>query len=284
MSENKQTGGDGVSPATEKASYVLREGWTHGKKHIRLRFNNQDSVITQSIHIPATGKTYHIGLLADGCTGLPGVTHTEMGAHLNVIFSLSRIQDLICAGVPIAQIPDVLYELLKGYLSGLVKELMPRETIWTYPIKIKGREDFSSQTRLKTDYLAATLLGFISDETTLVTFYAGDGVIMINDEVQSIDQHDKPDYPIISLNKAGSGFVTKEYDMEGIERVLVGSDGLKEKMPEKAFRDGLFGHQPGSASGLRTFLNLQSDQDPHLLGDDCSAVTLQKVVKATPNP
>lgn len=253
----------------------LREGTKQGTKHVRLGYNNQDAAVSQSFTIPAFGRTYHVGLVSDGCSGNPTFSHTEVGAHIGAIYSFRRIQELICARVPLAQIPQVLYPSITEFMLDMANKLMPSHVVWNYPIMLKDREKFNGQTRLRTDYLAATLLGFIADGEDLVIFSAGDGVILVNDNLNVIDQNDKPDYPVISINSPGQGFSTTVLKMNEVQRLAISTDGLgglMENSPE--FRNRLFDHQSGQITGLQTLLNITSMQAPEHMKDDCTVITL----------
>ena len=255
--------------------WQLRQGSKQGSKHVRLGYNNQDAALCQSFTIQAFGKSYYVGLVSDGCSGNPAFSHTEVGANLGVVYSFRRIQELICARVPLAQIPQVLYPSITEFFLDMTNKLMPSHIVWNYPTRVKDREKFTGQNRLRTDYLAATLLGFITDGAELVTFSAGDGIILVNDDLTVIDQDDKPDYPVISINSPGQGFVTKTYNMTEVDRLAVSTDGLSELVkgsPE--FRNQLFNHQPGQPFGLQTFLNVTSMNLPEMMKDDCTVITL----------
>lgn len=263
--------------AVQKVSYVMRSGSKHGTKHARLGINNQDARVSQFFTVPAfANKQYHVGLVSDGCTGNPLVSHTEVGAHLLSLYAYRRIQELICAKVPMEQIPMVLYPSLTEFMLDLTTKVMPQHVVFNYPFPIRKREHYTGQAIFRTDFLAATLLGFISDGTDLTVFSAGDGVILINDNLTVIDQNDEPSYPVISVNQPGKGFVTQSYRMSDVERVAISSDGLKDLLQNAVFRNELFGHKPDQVQGLQTLLNLTSINSPELMQDDCTAVTLFK--------
>jgi hypothetical protein len=253
----------------------LRGGSKHGVKHMRLNFNNQDAFTFQTFEIPAFSKSYNVGLVSDGCSGQPSFSHNEVGAHLVVLYAYRRIQELVCAGLPIAQIPQVLYPSITEFLLDVMTKVMPPNIVWRYPVKLKGREDWGGQTRFKTDYLAATLIGFVSDGETLITFSAGDGIILVDDELVIVDQNDTPDYPAVSVNRTGSGFASKSYRFGDLKRVAIATDGLKFLISDLAFRAELFQANAGKAMGLQTFLATTALSKPELMQDDCTAVTLE---------
>lgn len=262
--------------ADNAVSFAMRAGSKQGSKHVRLGINNQDAHVSQSITIPTFGKQFNIGLVSDGCTGQPLFSHTEVGAHLVSLYAYRRIQELICSRVQLAQIPQVLYPSITEFMLDLMTKVMPPHVVWNYPVKIKDREKYTGQTRFRTDYLAATILGFISDGEDLVIFSAGDGVILVNDDLTIIDQDDKPEYPVISVNKPGQGFVTTSYRMCDVDRVAISTDGLKLPLQNSEFRNQLFQFKPELYLGLQTLLNITFNNSPELMLDDCTVVTLVK--------
>lgn len=258
----------------KKASFSVRSASRHGTMHRRLNLNNQDAVQAQTFAVPAIGKYFHVGLVSDGCTGNPMFSHTEVGAHLLSLYAYKRIQELICTGVPLEEIPKTLFSICTEFLWGLINQLSSPGMVWAYPGIIKGREKWDSVRRLKTDYLAATLLGFICDEDKLVTFTSGDGIVLVNDDVTIIDQNDQPEYPVISVNAPSTGFATRVYDMSNIQRVAVMTDGMKDFVKDTESRNHLFMHMPEHPLGLQLLLNVAADQHPERVKDDATLVTL----------
>lgn len=253
-----------------------RGGSILGSKHRNLHVNNQDALCTQSFSIKDFGKNYQIGLVSDGCTGNPMFSHTEVGSNLLVVYAFRRIQNIICAGTSMADVPKLLFPSITEFILILNNLVMPDRTYWPYPVKIKGRENWSSSTRFRTDYLAATLIGFVSDGTDCVIFSAGDGIIMINNELQIIDQNDEPDYPMSSIDQPGKGFFIQEISMKEVDRLLISTDGLKKFIGEKEFVEQIYSFQPESILGLQFLLNINSEKFPEKMTDDCTAVTLKK--------
>lgn len=253
---------------------IMRKGSIQGTGHIRLRFNNQDAVLAESFSIPIFGKDYWVGLVSDGSTGNPLFSRTEVGANLTVLYAYRRIQELVCSGMPLDLIPVALYPSITEFLLEIMGRVMPESIIWPYPVGLPDREKWSSQRRFRNDYLAATLLGFISDGTQMVVFSAGDGVVLINDELTVIDQDDRPSYPAITINHAGVGFVVDVYNAEDVRRIAIASDGLKHLMQDSDYVDQMFVRQP-ELMGLQFLLN--TTDRPELMKDDCSAITWEIV-------
>jgi hypothetical protein len=265
----------------EEIKFRVRKGSVHGAKHKNLHVNNQDAMLVENFSISTFKKEYRVGLVSDGCTGNPIFSHNEVGANLLTVFAYRRIQDFICAGANIAEVPKVLFLSITEFIGSLVNQIMPSSVYWPYPVKLKDREGWSSATRFRNDYLAATLLGFITDGVDCVIFSAGDGIIMINDELEIIDQNDQPDYPAVSVNQVGKGFAVKQRPLAEINRLIISTDGLDDGtaplIKEKDFREKMFNHLPGNPFGLQCLLNIYSEQFPEKMKDDCTAVTLEKI-------
>lgn len=254
----------------------LRRATKQGSKHILLGLNNQDALEAQSFSIPTLSKTYHVGLVSDGCTGNPAWSHNEVGAHLLILYAYRRIQELICAGISMEDVPKALYPSCTEFLLDLLGKVVPSHIVWKYPTPPKGREAWGSQTRFKNDYLSATLVGFITDQESIVVFSAGDGVVIINNEVQSIDQNDRPEYLAISINEPNCGFVVTTRSFADVQRLAVMTDGLKKLTEDPAFVAQMFGPAHKNALELQFLLNRTFNARPEHMKDDCTVVTLEK--------
>src|SRR3989338_2543866 len=146
---------------------IARKATHQGSKHRQLGFNNQDGVLLESFTVPAFGKRYHVGIVCDGCTGLPGFSKTEVGAGLLPVFAYGRCQEFICAGLPLTELPRALFQACTEFLRDLAQKVMPANVIWNYPEALRpvligtktGRMDWDSTTRFRVDYLSATILG-----------------------------------------------------------------------------------------------------------------------------
>jgi hypothetical protein len=259
--------------------FVMRAATHQGSKHRQLHVNNQDAKLAERFAIPAWNKRFMFGVVSDGCTGFPAFSRTEVGANLLSVFSYSRVQELACAGIPIAEIPRVLFQSVTEFIRHLANLVMPSTVHWPYPVRLKDRDGVDSATRFRLDYLAATLLGFIADGELIVTFSAGDGIILVNDDLTVIDQDDRPEYPARSIHAPGSGFQVRTYRMADVRRLAVMTDGPKDLVQERTFVDDIFAHKRGNAMGLQILLNIMFDNHPEKLLDDCTIVAFER---ATP--
>lgn len=260
-----------------------RRGSIQGFKHHQWGVNNQDAVLVESFSVPKLEKQYHVGIVCDGCTGKPMFSKTEVGASLLPVYAYSRCQELICSGMSLPEIPLALFQMCTEFLRDLANKVMPSSVFWPYPSEVlavpsmKGRKDVNSTERFRLDYLSATMLGFITNEEQLVTFSAGDGVVLVNDELTVIDQNDEPDYLAHSINRPGKGFDVKTYNLLDVRRLALCSDGLKDLMKDPEFVDGMFSSEPGSIIGLHQYLAVKMFGNEDRMGDDCTAVTLENL-------
>lgn len=259
---------------------IIRKATLHGGKHRQLRINNQDAYVTQTFEVPAYGKTYSVGLVSDGCTGIPAVSRSEVGSNLLVTYALGRIQQLICGGSKLEDIPRVLYSFAAEFLKNLSALVIAEGMHWPYPGQFKGdqafRNSLSAMERFRTDYLSATLIGFITDGETLVTFSAGDGVILVNDDLNVIEQNDRPDYISQSINRPNAGFVTRTYVANDVHHLAISTDGLKVFFSDPQFRLDIF----DPSRMLLAILAERFERMPEKMEDDCTVICLNNSKEA----
>ena len=267
-----------MSESNGNTQFELRRASVQGTKHIQNGWNNQDASLAESFRIDAWGKEYNIGLVSDGCTGLPAFSRTAVGSNLLVCYAYSRIQELICAGIDLKDIPIPLFHAVTEFIRDLSQKIMPQTVNWGYlnglPKTHADRLRWSATKRFRVDYLSATLLGFITDGETIVIFSAGDGVIIVNDDVAVIDQDDRPEYPASSINAPGKGFEVQVYNVEDVQRLAIVTDGPEKLLRKPEFVERCFSHKSGNPMGLQFVFNIARRKNPELMTDDCTAVTL----------
>ena len=255
----------------------MRRGSKHGSKHIQLGINNQDACLSESFTIAAWQKQYNVGIVCDGCTGFPAFSRTEVGSNLLALFAFTRIQEFICGGSKLQEIPRALFQACAEFLRDLTNKMMPATISWQYPVALPKRENWTSVQRFRADYLSATLLGYICDGETLITFSSGDGIFCVDDNYDPIEQDDEPDYLAGSINKPGAGFTEYFYLCKQVKEVIVATDGLKKLMENPEFRGKMFTNMADDPSGLQYLLNVTHKKQPELMQDDCTAVTWQQL-------
>src|SRR5262245_51685846 len=97
-------------------TYRMRMGTIQGVRHWQLGVNNQDACLIDSFTIRKTNRSYRVGLVSDGCSGVPAFTHNEIGANLLVVHSWHCVQNLILNAVRLQDIPVALYASLTTML------------------------------------------------------------------------------------------------------------------------------------------------------------------------
>jgi hypothetical protein len=263
--------------------FRLRTGSVHGVKHAKLGTNNQDAILVQEFGIPRWGTNYQVGLISDGCSGLPAFTHSEVGSNLMVVNCLARIQELILGGASMEEIPMPLYHSVTNFMRNLANTIMPANIHWPFGIQFRGsnvyRDQINANRRFTIDYLAATMAGFIDDGTTLVVFRADDGVVSVNDELFIVDQNNQPDYPALSINAPGGGFKTSVYASADVTRLCLATDGLKELLTvdELGLPGAFFECDVDNPMGLQYALNRLRKEYGDKMGDDCTVLTRERL-------
>lgn len=259
-------------------TYRVRVASIQGVKHARNGVNNQDAAQVHEFSVPKWKKTFRIGLVSDGCSGIAAFSRCEVGANLTATYCLGRIQELILDGVEVAEVPSLLYHSLVNFLRTVSNLIMPPSVQWSYPLNFRGdhafRNELTATDRFRVDYLMATLIGYIDDGTTLVTFQAGDGVIIVDGELKIVDQNDRPNYPLM-----GGGFDATVYDARTVRRLALVSDGIEEllKRAGSDLPSRLFEHNAESLAGLRALFDGLREQYPERVDDDMTAVTRELI-------
>lgn len=261
--------------------FHVRSGSVQGTQHAKDNMNNQDAARIQSFQVAKHDKTYHVGVISDGCSGLPAFTRSEVGSNLLATFCMARIQQLITSAVDIIEIPAVLYQLAYDYVQNIARITMPAGIHWPYPVQFKpGRHEFrnhlDANQRFVIDYLAATVAGFIDDGERLVVFRADDGVVIIDGTVFAVDQHNEPEY--LALNPSGK-FETLVFDSAEVQQLAIATDGLKELLESEVpdLPDTLFSHFPANPMGLQYKLNILRKEYADKMRDDCTVITRERL-------
>jgi hypothetical protein len=212
-------------------------------------------------------------VVADGCSlgGKKSVRNqhvrTEVGAVLLTAFIRSEIPLLLASHTPINLIPQSLYHRCVSYLANIARTTTVGgpEVLW----------DFIERN------LLATVVGFVMNDEMLVTFSAGDGMIIVNDEFNLIDQDNMPKYLAYHLvdrsilgeaaNQLPDCFDWMFYPTKDINRFAVCTDGVADAWKgDPNIINGIWDYQPQALAGLQWWINKGSKD--HLFRDDCTII------------
>lgn len=256
--------------------FWLRKGSVPGYKHLRKGINNQDAYFVDQMVIDEVPYLY--GAVGDGCS-LGGKkvargqsVRTEVGAVLLTSFIRSEVPLLLASHVPVNQFPQSLYHRCVSYLANVA-----RTTVVGGP---QVQWDFIERN------LLATVIGFVMNQKVLVTFAAGDGMIIIDDKVTAIDQKDRPTYLAYHLvdrtilgpaaDKLPTSFDWAVYPMLEINRFAICTDGIEEAwQKEPGIINNIWGYESQAPAGLQWWLN--KGARVLLFGDDCTVIGVNRV-------
>ncbi len=248
------------------SSFRVCQASIRGSEHLRLRQNNQDGVCSRVETIDR--KVYAVGVVADGCSD---GAHSEVGANLLARFVVQETMLLIRSGVPLDQIPPMLFIRCIAFL---------RTIIFSYGL------DSQEMAQFVKDYLLCTVVGFVADDTGGLLFTNGDGAFLVDSTPTVIDMGNRAPYLAYHLvhrkflaEQAGeipSTFMVTTLPPE-TQRIAVFTDGAETPTQDAIAPDLLAGMwAPDSSNGLRFLLN-RLDLAKKLFTDDCSLVTCERI-------
>ncbi len=240
--------------------WQVRQASIPGREHIRLWRNNQDGIKTGRVVIEK--REYLFGVISDGCSE---GEHTEVGAKLLAEWAIAEMALLLSAGVAPIQIPTMLFQRAINYLRGIAGQtvLDHSETVVNF---IK-------------DYLLCTFLAYVIGEENCLIFWAGDGVVVVNDYIHRISQENKPTYLAYHVigrmyleepDKALSDrFTLWRFPTDKVQRLAICTDGMEESALPLLWR------QPNSTKLGRELKGLSRMEAR--LADDCSVIVVERV-------
>jgi hypothetical protein len=174
-----------------------------GHSHKKLYKNNQDAYVVYQ------DEDIIVGVVCDGCGSS---LYSEVGSRLCSRF----IADYVKAHFKDSAFdPDELLHALLGFIKS-VSAQMP------------GKEDFKD---FIYNYFLFTVIGFVIKKEQTHIFTAGDGFVMINDDRNSIEQDNRPDYIACNiLEESDISFDVTEIPTDSLVRLMIGSDGILEAL------------------------------------------------------
>ena len=237
-----------------------------GRDHELAKKNRQDALSFFK------EKDKIIGVVCDGC----GESQfSEIGSSLLSIFTLNLLK-------------QIEYEITESSLSFQehIKILIKRqlETEITRFIQ-KTMQSLLIETTIEEidfikDYFLSTILFFIINEHLSVVGHCGDGVIIVNKDIYTINQTGSPHYisykciPKEVLDKRSSEldfFNIEMYPTDSVSQIVIGSDGL-EPIINANLMDHLLGTQKRQ---LQRRFNLWQEQK--MFSDDASCIVAENL-------
>lgn len=237
--------------------FRLRSAQVVGRDHLFSRRNNQDAY-AQAVFKYEFGE-YAVGVVADGCGQ---GRSSEVGARLGVKFILSEIARLFKSGLSNKDIPKTLFPKIIGFLEGVIE-----------PYKFESEE----KAAFIMDHLLFTINGFISGPDETVVFSYGDGLVILNQDIDLRDQRGQPDYIAYHLVSSAFGLsLPTTFDLYTIEtqrlqKLAIATDGWVPEL-DLILEGSIWNFQ--HPIGLQRKMNVWSEREKRFK-DDATIITLE---------
>jgi len=251
-----------------KLSFQLRMGRILGRDHARWGKNCQDGGAFKRIF--AFGEEYLIGAVADGCGQ---GEYSEVAAIMTTIFTVNQIEHLLRFETPIALIPTVLYPSVLGFFETIRKQ-----------IPFKSPQEIINFIQ---NHLLATLIAFVIGEKEGVIFHAGDGFVVINDEVWHLEYENRSPYlgyhlvprSIIQgdFSELPRTFEILPVETAQLKKLAVATDGFSEELLKRMWQEAK--PVPLGIQLWMQWINGSRNPEPDggLFYDDATVIALEKV-------
>jgi hypothetical protein len=184
-----------------------RAGQIIGRSHLNRQANCQDS------YALAQTENYVVGVVCDGCGE---GQHSEVGSTLAAKYIVTQAIQLLEADYDLAEIPTMLYGRVVDYLEALVEVSSP-----------VNRVQFVKH------HLLFTIVGVILTESGGVLFSSGDGLIVVDNMVNAIDQRNKPAYiayHLIQEHVISASVIQHQFTTQPLtdwQRIVIATDGFE---------------------------------------------------------
>lgn len=196
-----------------------------------------------------------IGVVCDGCSEGP---RSEVGAALGAQYLMAQASQLVAQHIPLADLPKMLYTRLVAYLDQVTALSTPPNRV----VFVR-------------DYLLFTVLVLIITKEGTLLLSAGDGLIVIDEQVECIDQKNLPSYVAYHLLpeylptsfKMPQGF--QVHAVTEWQQLAIGSDGfVPDLLPD------VWGMS--HIRSLQRKMNVWAEQGRHFR-DDATLITIERV-------
>lgn len=231
----------------------IRFGQIIGRNHIQRQRNCQDGLTVIET------ENLAVGVICDGCGS---GSRSELGAILASSFLAQEAAKALESGTPLSELTVYLCVRLQAMLSQFIAIMQP--------------DDLSAFVQ---EYLLFTVLGFAVRKETkdALVWAAGDGWVLIDDQIKHRDQGNAPEYPSYALlpsealrtSSAQRGFESIEIPQDW-KRFAIASDGL-----ESTAIPLIWGQL--HPRGLQRTLNRLSLND-HRLHDDTTVIAVEREI------
>jgi serine/threonine protein phosphatase PrpC len=229
-------------------SVRARAGQIIGRSHMTRQANCQDSLAL------AQPESAIVGVVCDGCGE---GQHSEVGSTLAAKYIVTQALQLLDDKCDLAEIPSILYMRILDYLEDLISLSLP-----------VNRLQFVQH------HLLFTIVGVILTNDGGTLFSSGDGLIAVDDKVNSINQNNKPAYiayHLIRENVVSTSVIQHGFTVQKIndwQRIVIATDGFEAALlPELKDLE-----HPRS---LQRKLNVWSNQERRFQ-DDATLIVLEK--------
>ena len=224
-------------------------GQVTGRDHLLRRVNCQDSVGIRQL------ETAVIGIVCDGCGS---GKHSEVGAKLVTEYLLNQAEYLLDEGVTLDALPRLLYAQTLTYLDGLLSTV-----------------DATRQLEFINDYLLFTIQGVIITGAEGVIFSAGDGMVLVNEDLQIRDEDNQPNY--IAYHLIDPRYLNGDVLPETFDYQLLANDWQRLAIATDGFEPELFHDIWGFRNPrvLQRKMNVWSDRE-HRFKDDATIITIER--------
>lgn len=178
-----------------------------GYDHIKTMKNNQDALCVLE-------KNNHIfGVISDGCGS---GEYSELASRLTVTYFSHKIEKQI--------LQDQIYNFLDY-------QIIVDRTYLTFIDFLENLKIFEKKSVFQNGGLA-TLIGFIIGPQDTLIYHVGDGVYLLNGQMQSLDNYDNtppyPGYNIFSEHIKFNVEFCSRIKTIAIDSLVIGSDGAED--------------------------------------------------------
>ena len=203
--------------------FTVRSGIVSGRGHLLFGINCQDSLRHASFEV--NGEEFHVGFVCDGCGE---GERSEVGANLASGFLTHRTEILIKSGMKIENISKKLFFDLIFFLQSIMNNY-----------DIGGNSQDVKVSFIKNNLLF-TVFGYVIGHEETTIFSMGDGIILINDDLDIKDQQNRPLYPAYHIvdkrylakgyTKLPGSFETILIKTSDLDRLAIGTDAWADEL------------------------------------------------------